>query len=260
MTQILVGADPEVFVKQHGKFVSAHGLINGNKEKPQAVPFGAVQVDGMALEFNINPAKDTDEFVHNITAVFEHLKSMVPGYEVAVVPVADFSLDYIASQPLEARELGCNPDFDAYTGGVNQKPQAERPMRTAAGHVHIGWGEDLDGHGDQCRAATIQMDFFLGLPSLFYDDDVRRRSMYGKAGCYRPKSYGVEYRTLSNAWLMSKERMAWVHRATVRGMQELMSGNFLFEKFGDISNIINTSDKEAAMKIIREANLEVCHG
>ena len=104
------------------------------------------------------------------------------------------------------------------------------------------------------------MDFFLGLPSLFYDDDVRRRSMYGKAGCYRPKSYGVEYRTLSYAWLMSKERMAWVHRATVRGMQELMSGNFLFEKFGDISNIINTSDKEAAMKIIREANLEVCHG
>ena len=260
MSQILVGADPEVFVKQHGQFVSAHGLIQGDKANPQKVPYGAVQVDGMALEFNIDPAKDSDEFVHNIVAVFEKLRSLVPQHEIAVVPVADFSLDYIAAQPREARELGCNPDYDAYTGGVNEKPQAERPMRTAAGHVHIGWGNDMEGHDDQCRAATIQMDFFLGLPSLFYDDDVRRRSMYGKAGCYRPKSYGVEYRTLSNAWLMSKERMAWVHRNTVKGMQELMNGNYLFERFGDVSAIINNSDKESAMKIIQEANLELCHG
>lgn len=259
MTQILVGADPEVFVRQNGGFVSAHGLIEGNKDHPQKVNRGAVQVDGMALEFNIDPAKDTDEFVLNITTVFEQLKLMVPNHEIAVVPVADFSLDYIRQQPREARELGCNPDFDAYTGTVNQKPQAERPMRTAAGHVHIGWGEDMAGHEEQARAATIQMDFYLGLPSLFYDDDVRRRSMYGKAGCYRTKPYGVEYRTLSNAWLLNKERMAWVHRATVKGMQELMAGNFLFEKFGDISSVINNSDKQAAARIIEEAHLEVCN-
>ena len=259
MTQILVGADPEVFVRQNGGFVSAHGLIEGNKDRPQKVNRGAVQVDGMALEFNIDPAKDTDEFVLNITTVFEQLKLMVPNHEIAVVPVADFSLDYIRQQPREARELGCNPDFDAYTGTVNQKPQAERPMRTAAGHVHIGWGEDMAGHEEQARSATIQMDFYLGLPSLFYDDDVRRRSMYGKAGCYRTKPYGVEYRTLSNAWLLNKERMAWVHRATVKGMQELMAGNFLFEKFGDISSVINNSDKKAAARIIEEAHLEVCN-
>lgn len=259
MTQILVGADPEVFVRQNGSFVSAYGLITGDKENPQKVNRGAVQVDGMALEFNIDPAKDTDEFVLNITTVFDQLRLMVPNHEIAVVPVADFSLEYLAQQPEEARALGCNPDFDAYTGMVNKKPQAERPMRTAAGHVHIGWGEGMAGHDEQCRTATIQMDFFLGLPSLFYDDDERRRSMYGAAGCYREKSYGVEYRTLSNAWLLNKERMAWVHRATVKGMQELMSGNYLFEKFGNIANIINTSDKKAAAEIIREANLEVCN-
>ena len=191
MTQILVGADPEVFVKQNGAFVSAYGLIEGDKEHPTLVNKGAVQVDGMALEFNIDPASSEDEFSHNITTVFEQLKLMVPNHEIAVVPVADFSLDYIRAQPEKARELGCNPDFDAYTGFVNKKPQAERPMRTAAGHVHIGWGKDMQGHDEQARAATIQMDFFLGLPSLFYDDDVRRRSMYGKAGCYRQKSYGV---------------------------------------------------------------------
>lgn len=258
-TQILVGADPEVFVKQNGLFVSAYGLIEGDKENPTPVNKGAVQVDGMALEFNIDPAKDEEEFSLNIMTVFEQLRQMVPQHEIAVVPVADFSLDYIKAQPEKARELGCNPDFDAYTGLVNKKPQAQRPMRTAAGHVHIGWGKDMTDHEEQARTATIQMDFFLGLPSLFYDDDTRRRSMYGKAGCYRTKSYGVEYRTLSNAWLLNKERMQWVFRNTKRGMEELMNGNFLFEKFGDISAIINNSDKAAAEKIIREANLEVCN-
>ena len=53
--------------------------------------------------------------------------------------------------------------------------------------------------------------------------------------------------------------MAWVHRATVKGMQELMAGNFLFEKFGDISSVINNSDKQAAARIIEEAHLEVCN-
>lgn len=259
MTKILVGADPEVFVRQAGRFVSAHGLIQGNKDRPHKVDKGAVQVDGMALEFNIDPAESSDEFVLNISSVFDQLKAMVPQHEIAVVPVADFDMDYIRAQPAEARELGCNPDFDAYTGIANVKPQAERPMRTAAGHVHIGWGENLAGHDEQCRASTIQMDFFLGLPSLFYDDDVRRRGMYGRAGCYRAKPYGVEYRTLSNAWLLNKERMAWVFRNTVKGMESLMGGDYLYERFGDVSEIINKSDKKAAERIIKAANLEVCN-
>ena len=56
MTQILVGCDPEVFVAKGGKFISAHGMIPGTKKAPHKVERGAVQVDGMALEFNIDPA------------------------------------------------------------------------------------------------------------------------------------------------------------------------------------------------------------
>ena len=35
--QILVGCDPEVFVKQNGIFQSAYGLIEGDKKNPQTV-------------------------------------------------------------------------------------------------------------------------------------------------------------------------------------------------------------------------------
>ena len=260
--QILVGCDPEVFVKQNGIFRSAFGLIKGDKKNPQPVPHGAVQVDGMALEFNINPAATQEEFVLSVQSVFDTMCRMVPGYEVVAVPVADFDADYLKSQPAEALELGCDPDYNAWTTLANPRPDGDRPMRTASGHVHVGWtnGQNIDDadHQTRCNMLVKQLDFYLGLCSLLYDKDDRRRAMYGKAGACRYKPYGVEYRTLSNAWLNSKERMAWVFRATQAAVREAMAGNLLVEKYGDIQAIINTSDVKSAKKIIKDAKLEVC--
>jgi hypothetical protein len=51
--QVSVGADPEVFVRNaEGEPVPACGLIPGTKAEPHRVDSGAVQVDGLALEFN----------------------------------------------------------------------------------------------------------------------------------------------------------------------------------------------------------------
>lgn len=262
--QVLVGCDPEVFVKQNGKFISAHGLIRGDKKNPFKVDKGAVQVDGMALEFNIDPAYSENEFCTNVQAVFAQLARMCPDYEIVATPVADFSLEYIRSQPAEARELGCEPDFNAWLNVANAKPQAELPMRTASGHVHIGWGNDFNHgsveHVEDCHAVVKQMDFYLGLPSLLYDNDTRRRSMYGKAGACRYKSYGVEYRTLSNAWLKSEKLMRWVYQQVQTGMTNLFDGKQLVDKYGDIQEIINSSNIKEAKAIIKAEKLQTCLG
>lgn len=264
MPQILVGCDPEVFVKKNNKFVSAFGLIQGDKKHPQPVKDGAVQVDGMALEFNIVPAQNEEHFVHSVQSVFDQLCAMVPGYEVVATPVAHFDEAYMKQQPKEALELGCDPDFNSWNGFANPRPDGDRPMRTASGHVHIGWTNgahiEEDQHRNRCHLAGQQMDFFLGLPSLFYDEDKERREMYGKSGCIRYKPYGVEYRTLSNAWLKNEKRMRWVYRNVIKGMTALMSGNILSQKYGDIQEIINTSNTKEAAKIIKDANLELCNG
>lgn len=263
MTQILVGCDPEVFVRKNGVFHSAFGLIKGDKKNPQKVNRGAVQVDGMALEFNIDPATSEDEFCINVQEVLNTMTKMVPGFEVVATPVAEFSLDYLKQQPKEALELGCDPDYNAWDSKANPRPDGERPMRTASGHVHIGWDngadvQDLD-HITRCNMVVKQLDFYLGLPSLFYDKETRRREMYGKAGACRYKSYGVEYRTLSNAWLVNRERMAWVYRATVAGVLSVMEGKTLADKYGDIQQIINTSDLKKAKAIIKAEKLEMCN-
>lgn len=262
--QILIGCDPEVFVKKNNKFLSAFNLIRGDKKNPQPVRRGAVQVDGMALEFNINPAATEDEFIINVNDVFTQMKLMVPDYEVVATPVAYFDEAYMKTQPKEALELGCDPDFNAWTGKANERPDGNRPMRTASGHIHIGWtsSEDVNdaAHQQRVRLVCQQLDFYLGLGSLFYDDDKMRREMYGKAGALRYKPYGGEYRTLSNAWLQSEARMRWVYRNAVKGVKDLIAGNSLAETFGDIQKVINTSNKKEALKIIKKANLEVFNG
>jgi hypothetical protein len=262
--KFLIGCDPEVFVKQNGIFKSAYGLIAGDKKNPQKIRNGAVQVDGMALEFNIDPAHSEDQFAMNVQDVYEQMRLMVPDFEIVATPVAHFDKEYLKSQPKEAIELGCDPDYNAWTGAVNDKPDCERPMRTASGHVHIGWtdGQDIanPGHIGMVFAAMKQMDFYLGLPSLMYDKDTERREMYGKSGCCRIKPYGGEYRTLSNAWLQSEKLMRLVYRNAVKGMEALVSGTRLVEKYGDIQEIINNTDVKEAKKIIVAEDIEVMYG
>lgn len=264
MTKILIGCDPEVFVKKDGLFKSAFGLIKGDKANPFPVRRGAVQVDGMALEFNIDPAATEDEFCINVQDVFNQMKLMVPDYEVVASPVAHFEAAYIKAQPPAALELGCDPDYNAWTAEANERPNADRPMRTASGHIHIGWTNRADtqsfDHMNRARMVAKQMDFYLGLPSLLYDGDTERREMYGKAGACRYKPYGVEYRTLSNKWLNSENLMRWVFRAAQKGMSDLFEGKILSNQYGDIQAIINSSDIDEAKKIIKAEKLEVCFG
>lgn len=253
--EILVGCDPELFVRKGDKLLSGHGLIPGTKKAPHKVNCGAVQVDGTALEFNTDPASNSQEFIHNITTVLNQLKEMVPGYDLAIQPVAHFGKEYMATLPEEALVLGCDPDYDAYTGGINAPPNMDNPFRTAAGHVHIGWTKDADindsSHFGKCIAVVKQLDCILGVSSILFDKDgAERRQMYGKAGAFRPKSYGVEYRPLSNKWISSTDLMDFVFTKTVEGVHMLMNGKPVFNHITDAQEVINSSNEERAKKIV----------
>ena len=253
---IKIGADPEFFVSYQGKIVSAHGLLPGTKLDPHRVKNGAVQVDGMALEINIDPAKTLDEFCGNISSVLRQLRDMIPRHTLVIEPVAHFDEEYMKAQGKEVTELGCNPDFNAYTGEVNPTPNAGGTMRTAAGHIHIGWCTDADvqnsSHVDMCTVLVKQLDLFLGVPSLMWDTCVERRELYGKAGAFRPKEYGVEYRVLSNVWMRTEHRKRWVYRRTLAAVAALEDGQRWYERIPDAEACINTNDLIRAGQIIVE--------
>lgn len=253
----LLGADPEVFVRKDGRLVSGFGLIAGTKKQPAPVERGAVQVDGMALEFNIHPAASKEEFSLNIQTVLAQLKALVPDHEIAIQAVAKFGHEYMATQPAEALELGCDPDFNAYTGRTNDRPDGDRPFRTAAGHVHVGWcqGADVNNidHRGDCEAVIRQMDYYLGVPSLLLDPDEERRQLYGAAGAYRPKPYGAEYRVLSNFWLKSPELIEWVYTQTMLALAALERGDVA----PNCEDIINSNNKDLAKQIVANMGWEL---
>lgn len=257
---LLVGADPEIFVRQLNKLISAHGMVLGTKENPHKVNKGAIQVDGMALEFNIDPANSLEEFVSNVNTVMSTLDSSIPDdCKLAIIPTAEFGADYIQSQPEVAKELGCSSDFNAYTGMTNPKPNAEVPFRTAAGHIHIGWGESFDirdpSHMDLCCQLTKVLDLYLGVPSILIDPDAKRRSLYGAAGAFRAKTYGLEYRVLSNFWLKSDKYMAWAYTQTARAVEAFLGGFRIYDT--ENKEAINNSQINLAKEIVKLHNLEV---
>lgn len=229
----LLGCDPELFVTtSDGKPRGAYGLIKGTKEEPFKVEKGAYQVDGMALEFNIDPAKTEDEFVENIQTVMRRLRQDVPSeFKFAIQPSIRFHPAILKKAPDEAKELGCMPDLDAYTMKENPKPNGNTTLRTASGHIHIGLEEDADvtseNHLIKYSTLVKHLDLFLGLRSLEWDMDRSRRKLYGNPGAMRLKPYGVEYRVLSNKWLTEEKLVRFVYRQTIRCIEDLKKNGAL---------------------------------
>lgn len=246
---IRIGCDPELFLRDSktGAFVSGHGALPGTKMEPFRVPKGALQIDGTALEFNTDPASTCDEFVANIKTVMDEMRARVgPGLDLAAVPVAEYDREYFKTIPAEALELGCNPDFNAYTLDQNPVPDAAQMFRTGSGHVHIGWGENMpyqtEEYFNMCVPLVRQLDYYLGLASLLWDKDRRRRQLYGQAGSFRPKPYGLEYRVLSNKWLESERLQRFVFDAAVSAVRDLENGRNMAQKWSTTAMIAINSN------------------
>lgn len=247
MTKILIGCDPELFLRDPitGSFVSGHGVLPGNKMKPHPVTGGAVQIDGTALEFNTNPAASFAEFNDNINSVLVEMQKLAGADRIiAATPVAEYDPEYFKTIPPQALELGCEPDFNGWTMDINPAPNAEVTFRTGSGHVHIGWGTDFDptseAHFLDCCAMARQMDYYLGVATVLFDKDNRRRELYGKAGAFRPKSYGFEYRVPSNVWVNNDLTRKFVYDASVKAVEDMLNGDDKAAEFGkEARDIIN---------------------
>ena len=242
-----IGADPELFLRRttekgYKKFVSAETeegpIIPGTKANPFKVPGGAIQVDGVAAEFNVNPADNYEEFFDNTKKVLTKLRETVKKHDkslsLVATPTATFTAAYFNKLPKHTLMLGCEPDFNAYSGKANDPPKTDKPFRTASGHVHIGWTNNAnptaEGHMMDCILVVKELDRYLHYASLDWDKDNKRRQLYGKIGAFRPKPYGLEYRVLSNAWLRSVDTIRTVYDITTKVMQSIDSGKHKFAR------------------------------
>jgi hypothetical protein len=258
-----VGADPEIFFQKNGSPKSVEGMLGGTKHepKPMFANIGGfyVQEDNVAAEFNIPPAKTPQGFYRNITRglTFLERQAKKKGCSLLLQDSAHFSEKELDTP--HAQELGCEPDYNVWTMNPNPRPLPPRTLRTAAGHVHIGYKnpqmEDRILLGKAC-------DLFLGIPSVLEFPKTERRTLYGKAGAVRFKPYGIEYRTLPNYWIGNKKQIFFVFETVQKICAELsynpeMYTNIFEEVSEDIQTVINNSDVFLANKLCNDFSLNL---
>ena len=255
-----IGTDTELFaVSPNGKHISLCGLIGGSKEEPKQIlglPDGfCVQEDNVSVEFNIPPCNTSSTFIACVSTVVNEVSKILEKNNLLISEKASVSFD--ADQLLHPNALifGCEPDYDAWKKIENKKPKCDNPnLRTAGGHIHVGTDNDMI----EC---VKRMDLFLGVPSIIIDNSkssIERRKLYGKAGAMRPKSYGFEYRVLSNFWVFDSEYIKWVFNATKNAVNSKIKISVKDSK--EIQRVINEGDIYAATVLAENYGLAIPSG
>ena len=107
---------------------------------------------------------------------------------------------------------------------------------------------------DTSLALVKYMDAFLGIPSVVKDKDKKRRSLYGKAGCFRLTDYGVEYRVLSSTMMSSSSKLSFVWRQLQKALKACQI-NYSLPSRDLVQEAINNSNVELAEQLITHYNL-----
>lgn len=220
-----IGYDVEFFIEdESGKIVSAIDRIPGTKENKYILGTGAgLHHDNVSLEIAFEPFNNYEDMESHITNTLNEVEEMIAPYKLVNKASHVFPVEEL--QDPKALEFGCDPDFCAWTRGLNARPMADDPkLRSNGGHIHIGHvalAEDFHNHCEFIK----NLDQILGLWSLEHDKDTQRRKLYGKAGAFRPKPYGLEYRVLSNFWVLDKTLRKFVWDKTVSIITKYETGN-----------------------------------
>ena len=180
---ITIGTDPEFFIQNSdGKLISSIGIIEGTKDVPNRLKFlgsgFAIQKDNVLGEFNVPHGYSAQEVSNSISIMKAYISGLLESKGLHPLYAASGEYDNDQLQSDEAKEFGCSPDFNAWTNGVNKKPEGTSTnLRSCGMHIHLGYdGKTAKRSRDLIKA----MDVFAGIPSIIIDTDTRRRSYMEK--------------------------------------------------------------------------------
>ncbi len=257
-----LGADPELFIASaKGTPVPCVGILGGTKQNPKPVPeLGdgfAVQEDNVMAEFNIPPARNAQEWVISLSRMLVYLNKYFNKQNLFLDISASKKFDPAQLLTEQALVMGCDPDYSVWDRKRNTPPNpeiAQSGLRSCGGHIHVDFsnmnGKPIDMADQELVVAS--MDLFLSIPSLLLDKDEQRKQLYGKAGAFRFKPYGVEYRSLSNFWLTSPKLMEWVWNNTEAAVAFAGTTKAIdiYDRH-EINRVINHNDKMLAKEYIK---------
>lgn len=209
------GCDCEYVLTLNGQYKSAVSVLKGNREKRQSVKGSEFFHDNVLAEVAVKYGRTAEEVVSNTRSALHTLKKLVSPCVIHLSASADYPAKEL-SHP-DARDVGCSEETDAYSHRTlpsREKAIKTTSFRTAGGHIHLGGNDGPLQNSIEIPLVVYALDLFVGLPSLFLDNcplSKERRKMYGRAGSYREKGYGLEYRVLGPFWHRSPETVKLIY-------------------------------------------------
>lgn len=245
-TGCTVGSDPEFFFKRDGEVVPSTEVIDNEED--------GVTRDGFQGE--LNPRADSCREI----AGRRIASAIVAAEKMAVKRGAhvSFQMSEIIdgkawkNAPAEIKQFGCNPTTNVHEADF-ERPNGQRvKFRSAGGHIHLGLPTNLKSKYEDIVKV---MDVVVGNTCVLIDRDpanARRRKYYGRAGEYRVKPYGLEYRVPSNFWL--KHYVLWsmvsgLARNSISIVDEKLTKSLLDEfDMRKVRKAINENDYALALE------------
>lgn len=260
---VTIGADIEVFLqdKDSGEIISAEGIIKGTKEEPfRFVPNNAhfaTSLDNIMAEFCIPPCRTDEEFSKNIQFALAYIDNCIKENNLITLiqPAARINEKYLQTE--NAKLFGCDPDYNVWNGLQNMAPMPGGNLRSCGAHIHIGYEHSSEDVNEMLIKA---MDIFVGIPSVIAEPDNERKLLYGKAGSFRKKVYGVEYRTVSNYYVTNESMMKWIFNSTKKAIKFVNEGGILqlgYDTELEIQRCINNADKDLAEQLIKRFEIKL---
>jgi hypothetical protein len=204
-----IGTDPEVFVEdKDGVVIPAWKFLPD--KSPTRNTQNAPYADGAAAEWNSTPGGCLDGLTSTVKAgLFSVLAAALkenPSARLSIKTVYEFGSKELAAWKEKHRQFGCAPSQNIYGLMVDiPDDHSKIPFRSAGGHMHFSNGTWLRIPSNVVQVVKM-LDATIGVLSVSAFEgleDPRRREYYGLPGEYRMPKHGLEYRTLSNAWVFS---------------------------------------------------------
>jgi hypothetical protein len=216
---VLVGSDPEFFIKRGEEFFPSFNIIDGTKDEPTDIGGGyQILKDNVLLEGNIPPAKSREEFIHNLKFIKDYYSKLLQphGLQLSCNDSGSFAPRYL--RHWEANLFGCSPFMNCWDGEEHvADDMSEMVFRVAGFHIHIGY--DMDkcpiNRGELNLLIAKAFDYFVVNPARAeYNDEIRAK-YYGSHGNFRNKPYGLECRSLGGYFLQDKY-LGWVYDNVIK--------------------------------------------
>jgi hypothetical protein len=269
-----LGADPEIFFSAPGIGIIPAWDFLPSKETPIEmeprkggyntnlsgfVPQATVFYDGVQAEFATSPttclAFQIDYLRQGLQGALQAAQRRVGKAQFLLRPVVDLPKTFFKDTRPEFAALGCAPSLNVYGVPPLDVCSPETLLiRFAGAHLHFG---NVDPKARPlpaaCKTIVKALDAYLGILGVSLAenyDDPRRRLFYGKAGEYRTPKHGLEYRVLSNFWLIDP---LLAHLVFEVGRKIVLMANWLPLPPADrVQEIINSCDVTGARALLAE--------